>query len=497
MERVQNAQLRATLCLARAAGPAAVLSAVRRRLAGTARADIFCGKLRERLSRPTENIKSNHIARSSQLPVPVRRRARSTPPPAAPLPPRRLRPLPDSAPLPSFTQSGKDYIIKRLSPIPLSDRDSSAFTSYEDEKKPLEEGKESFESVVFGETTQVNISADEVDDAPPPPPRSPSIRIEDYSEKSNRIRSVESQKKLDDNSNEFGSQKSLSSQSAGSPIHRSQSRKSIQSPLTPKSRSVSPTPTKSARSGHLTPEPVSDVYEPPPAPCERDVRNALSECIIPAKHEDWEVIVNSLIETERLASDPSARAPAASWRAVVRSASAHVRSLRSRVARTACSTLGALFEHRGRALDPELEDSATALLERCADVNRFLRADAASALVRIACGSNSARAAVALSRRGASHRAGPVRAAAAQALAKLVQHNGPSRVLDMSAEPRTILLRAAGELLGDANPEARVHGRQLCLALAEDVRFHPMLKEAMLPSRYRAIEKFVDKLRCR
>ncbi|KAI5643389.1 hypothetical protein NE865_04565 [Phthorimaea operculella] len=381
--------------------------------------------------------------------------------------------------------------------LPLNTRDSSAFTSYEDEKKPLEEEKQSLESVVFGETTHVDIPADEVDDAPPPP-RSPSIRVEDYSEKSNpSIHSTESQKKLDDDSNEFGSQKSLSSQSAGSPVHRSQSRKSTRSPLTPKSRSVSPSPTKSARSGHLTPEPVSDVYEPPPAPCERDVRNALSECIIPAKHEDWEVIVNSLIETERLASDASARAPAASWRAVVRSAAAHVRSLRSRVARTACSTLGALFEHRGRALDPELEDSATALLERCADVNRFLRADAASALVRIACGSNSARAAVALSRRGASHRAGPVRAAAAQALAKLVQHNGPSRVLDMPSEPRTILLRAAGELLGDANPEARVHGRQLCLALAEDVRFHPMLKEAMLPSRYRAIEKFVDKLRCR
>lgn len=44
-ERVQNAQLRATLCLARAAGPAAVLSAVRRRLAGTARADTFCSKV--------------------------------------------------------------------------------------------------------------------------------------------------------------------------------------------------------------------------------------------------------------------------------------------------------------------------------------------------------------------------------------------------------------------------------------------------------------------
>lgn len=42
---MQSAQLRATLCLARAAGPASVLSAVRRRLAGTARADVFCNKV--------------------------------------------------------------------------------------------------------------------------------------------------------------------------------------------------------------------------------------------------------------------------------------------------------------------------------------------------------------------------------------------------------------------------------------------------------------------
>lgn len=45
IHRTESAQLRATLCLARAAGPAAVLSAVRRRLAGTTRADMFCNKV--------------------------------------------------------------------------------------------------------------------------------------------------------------------------------------------------------------------------------------------------------------------------------------------------------------------------------------------------------------------------------------------------------------------------------------------------------------------
>lgn len=272
----------------------------------------------------------------------------------------------------------------------------------------------------------------------------------------------------------------------------SQSEKSPAS-VPAKSRSHTPDTT---RSGIASPEVTENVYVER-RPEERDVRNALAECIVPVRHEDWEVIVNGLVETERLAIDAGARAPAGSWRASTRSTAAHVRSLRSRVARAACSTLGALFEHRGRILDTELEEAAGALLDRCADVNRFLRGDAASALGRVACGGGCARAGVALVRRGATHRAGPVRAAAAQALARLVRHNGPSRILELPTEPRTVILRAAGELLGDANPETRMHARHLCLALSEDSRFRQMLKDAMSPSRYRAIEKFVDKLRCR
>ncbi|RVE52620.1 hypothetical protein evm_002739 [Chilo suppressalis] len=509
-DRVQSAQLRATLCVARAAGPAAVLAAVRRRLAGTARADIFCAKLRERLSRPVENVKPSQIVRSSQLPVPVRRRARSTPPPAAPAPPRRLRPLPDSAPLPGITPSGREYFLKPLSPIPLSDRDSSAFTSYEekaDEKKSFTElDNDSKEAIIIGDTTQISIS-EEVDDPPPPPPRSPSIKVEDYSEKSHNsfnskeARVDQSPQVFNNNGDDFGSQKSINSTILDADGSRPPSRKSSHSQLT-KSRSPSPSPRKSRnptpspiKSRNPSPDPTSNVYDGIPSPCQRDVRNALAECIVPARHEDWEVIVNGLLETERLAADPSARAPAASWRAVVRATAAHVRSLRSRVARTACSTLGTLFECHGRALDTELEEAATALLDRCADVNRFLRADAASSLVRMACGSNNARAAVALARRGTTHRAGPVRAAAVQALAKLVQYHGASKTLDMPSEPRTVLLRAAGELLGDANAETRVHARQLCLTLSQDMRFRQMLKDAMTPSRYRAIEKFIEKLR--
>ncbi|KAF9409922.1 hypothetical protein HW555_010854 [Spodoptera exigua] len=449
-EEMQSAQLRATLCLARAAGPAAVLSAVRRRLAGTARADVFCNKLRERLSRPIENIKPSHVNRSSQLPVPVRRRARSTPPPAAPPPPRRLRPLPDSAPLPGVSQPGRDYIpFKALSPIPLSDRDSSALTSYEDgeNNKKVSASKEGAdERVKNSAITEVNIGGEQVQQTIPTPPRSPSIRVEDYSEKSNPSPlSGRSQLQVDPlppqtpgSASASTGHESLESRASTvvevSPVRKSASTRP--SPTPPRSSAPSP-----VRSGVPTPEPASDAYDEPPQACERDVRTALAECIVPARHEDWEVIVSGLMETERLAADPSARAPAVSWRAASRSAAAHVRSLRSRVARAACTTLGALFEHRGRALDPEIEEAAGALLERCADVNRFLRADAASALVKVACGGS--------------------------------------------------------ELLADANADTRQHARQLCLALGEDVRFKQMLKEAMPPSRYRAIEKYVDKLRYR
>lgn len=361
----------------------------------------------------------------------------------------------------------------------------------------------------------MNIAAEETTDPPQPSPRSLSIRIEDYSERSTASpSSVRSHLELPQpvtgggpvdvspgEQKTYDSSQYNSLESIKTVVEESPNRVASARPTPSPPNSASPTPPRSlhpspSRSANQSPDPVSDVYEPPQI-SERDVRTALAECIVPARHEDWEVIVSALVETERLASDRAARAPASSWRAVTRAAAAHVRSLRSRVARAACSTLGVLFEHRGRALDPELDEAAGALLERCADVNRFLRADAAEALVRLAQGGSDVRAVATLARRGATHRAGPVRAAAAHALARFVSHAGATRALALPPDTRTSLLRAAGELLGDANADARLHARNLCLALGEDVRFRPMLKEAMPPSRYRAIEKLVDKLRCR
>ncbi|XP_013175146.1 PREDICTED: uncharacterized protein LOC106123404 [Papilio xuthus] len=493
-KQAESAQLRAALCLARAAGPAAVMAAVRRRLAGSMRADAFCRQLRERLNKPIENIRPSHFSRSSQLPVPTRR-ARSTPPAAPPTKPRRLRPLPDSAPLPGVTQ-GRDVIMKPLSPIELSDKDSSSLTNTANEKEttptvatPIE-SEDKLPENKDDEKDETQVAQE---DSVPTPPKSPSLQIEDVSDKSTP--SLRSEKiKTDDLPTDSVKETIEAQKSSVETIESIELEQlSGKSSVVSKSKSEPSSPIKSAR---LTPE-LARESSGRRSLGERDVRTALAECIMPARHEDWEAIVTGLIETEQMAMDITARAPASSWRAATRAAATHVRSLRSKVARAACSTLGALFEHRGRTLDPELDEATGALLERCADVNRFLRADATSALRRIACGGVGARAAVALARRGAAHRAGPVRAAAAQALAALVRHNGASPMLDMPVEPRTLLLRATGELLGDASAEARAHARHLWIALAEDSRFPQMLKDAMPPTRYRAIEKYVDKLRCR
>lgn len=229
----------------------------------------------------------------------------------------------------------------------------------------------------------------------------------------------------------------------------------------------------------------------------RDVRAALTECVLPAKHEDWEAVVGGLEEAARLAGDGGARAPAAGWRAAARAAAQHARSPRSRVARAACTALGALFVHRGRALEPALQEAAGALLDRSADVNRFLRADAAAALGCVARGSDEGRVAGVLAKLGSGHRAAPARAAAASALCELVRAAGARRALSLPADSRAALLRTAGELLADANPEARAAARRLCAALAQDSRFVPLLKECMPAARYRAVEKNVEKLRGR
>ncbi|XP_064072080.1 uncharacterized protein LOC113397504 [Vanessa tameamea] len=527
----ENGQLRAALCLARAAGPAAVLSAVRRRLSGTPRADTFCNELRERLNRPVDNMKSSHIAsintfgRISQLPVPARRRARSTPPAAPPPRPRRLRPLPDSAPLPGISPPGRpELFLKPISSVVLLNGDSSAVsasTEETEENKSIKNEKNVQDYVTVNGSTDIENNTEQTHHVSVS--RTPSIHVEDLSEKSYpslgssetvgdhcSVKSDNIQEEitratredelipppttddvLEESTTNDVKEPSTTPENIEVSEDKQPSEKS--SPLISRSKSASKS-FVSVRSENTSPEPTSEPLE---TRCERDVRTALAECMVPSRNEDWEAIVNRLIETERLAKDQAARAPAASWRAATRSVSVHVRSLRSRVARTACSTLGTLFEHRGRALDPELEEAISALLERCADVNRFLRADATTALGRVACGGGCARVGVALARRGATHRAGPVRAAAAQTLARLVRQHGAARVLELPSEPRTVMLRASGELLADASPEARMHARYLFFALSEDSRFRQMLKEAMPPSRYRAIEKYVDKLRCR
>lgn len=48
-KQAESGQLRAALCVARAAGPAAVMAAVRRRLAASARADAFCRQVTENM----------------------------------------------------------------------------------------------------------------------------------------------------------------------------------------------------------------------------------------------------------------------------------------------------------------------------------------------------------------------------------------------------------------------------------------------------------------
>lgn len=384
-------------------------------------------------------------------------------------------------------------------------RDSSAVsTSAHTEKTDIEEEIEKSikDYVISDGNTEIENKVDETDH---PSPHTPSLQIEDLLEDHNpsittaepppepetiQNDNISASEETNPNKNETEVDKTSVMEKEVSE-DKEPSEKSIQLSIHSKStKSLASTTSRNS-----SPEPNNQFGEIK-AP-ERDVRTALAECIVPSRHEDWEVIVNRLQETERLAKDEGARAPAASWRAATRSVAAHVRSLRSRVARAACSALGSLFEHRGRALDPELEEASSALLERCADVNRFLRADAISALCRVACGGGCARAGVALARRGATHRAGPVRAAAAQALTRLIRHHGAERVLDLSSEPRTFILRAAGELLADASPEARLHAKHLCLVLSEDQRFRQMLKDAMPLTRYRAIEKYVDKLRCR
>ncbi|XP_019761282.2 uncharacterized protein LOC109538479 [Dendroctonus ponderosae] len=167
----------------------------------------------------------------------------------------------------------------------------------------------------------------------------------------------------------------------------------------------------------------------------------------------------------------------------------HIKNLRSQVARVACNTASELFLTCRRALDMEIEDIAIPLLQRTADTNRFLRADANATLDVMCEHLPTHRVIPVVAARGCAHPNSVVRAASVRLLGDLVRRLGAERVFCMPKELRDKLLLAGANALADGNVEARSHGKSMLKHLVEHPNFQRNLREAVPQNILRHISK--------
>lgn len=140
------------------------------------------------------------------------------------------------------------------------------------------------------------------------------------------------------------------------------------------------------------------------------------------------------------------------------------RSPRIVLVRATCHVSGVLFRIVRCTRRPEFDELVQALLQRTADTNRFLQADANEALDRMVAAVAPAHSVRALSAYGLPYRSAVVRCSVARLLCSVCRLHGNEALLGATAnEPtRKRLLGALARLLVDKSQECRRAAEELC-----------------------------------
>lgn len=102
-----------------------------------------------------------------------------------------------------------------------------------------------------------------------------------------------------------------------------------------------------------------------------------------------------------------------------------------------------------------MEELTVPLLQRTADTNKFLRADANAALDQMCLNMTASRAVTVLTARGAMHHNAVVRCVTARLFTELVQRLGSNRVFQLPREVRDKILAVGANMLMEGSLETR------------------------------------------
>lgn len=217
-------------------------------------------------------------------------------------------------------------------------------------------------------------------------------------------------------------------------------------------------------------------------------REASVSCLAQLDNTNWEITMNGLQNFVRLIRHHP-EIVEANFHTFCVALAKQVRNLRSQVSRSACQASAEFFETHAKQMEQEPDDLAAQLLNRTADTNKFLRADAARALNAMVDNLPPPKVISTVITRGANHQNAIVRTASANLCCRIVSRLGCDKVFGLHRECRDKLILAGANYLMEGSLETRNNAKVFFKQLSTHPHYNRVLLDVIPPRIYRNIEK--------
>lgn len=217
-------------------------------------------------------------------------------------------------------------------------------------------------------------------------------------------------------------------------------------------------------------------------------REASVNCLAQLDNPNWEITMNGLQTFVRLIRHHP-EIIEANFHTYCVALAKQVRNLRSQVSRSACQASAEFFETHAKQMEQEPDDLAAQLLNRTADTNKFLRADAARALNAMCDNLPPPKVISTVVTRGANHQNAVVRTASANLCCRVVSRLGCDKVFGLHRECRDKLILAGANFLMEGSLETRNNAKVFFKQLSNHPHYNRIILDVIPPRIYRNIEK--------
>ncbi|XP_050532145.1 uncharacterized protein LOC126900467 isoform X2 [Daktulosphaira vitifoliae] len=226
-----------------------------------------------------------------------------------------------------------------------------------------------------------------------------------------------------------------------------------------------------------------------------DNPNRISELIsVQISSNEWEAVVTGLQNISRLVMFHGKELRLNSFQPYGRLIAKHIRCLRSQVARAACTATQKIFTYVPKALEPDIEEIASALFPRTADTNKFLRVQSSEALNAMVDKVNPCKCVLVVAAKGVKHGNRLVRAEACRLLSKIVDKLGVNGTLYLPTEARDAVITSATSLVFDNTPSSRQAAQRILAKLSEDPRGASLISLAASPNVKATLNKSMSRI---